>query len=407
VIGVSIKDRSAILPAGKNANAAYWFSITSGNMVSSTYYLDQLPAWVTTFNHTRPADQYFGKKWELLLSQSEYIKRAGPDSPTWETVTAAGDTNSFPHTVTGGASAPGPAFYIAFDHTPFSNELVLSFAQQAISNEHLGQDEDTDVLTVSFSGNDYVGHRYGPYSQEAMDVSLRIDRQIATLLDFVQTKVGLANTLVAFTADHGVAPIPEHAWAIGLGGARIKTTDLLGAIRAGIKARYNADDYIYKFDDNGVARDGFMNGNIYFNYIALERDKVNAEELAQVVGRAALTVPGVARYFTRAQLLRGATSITDPIERRVQHGFYPSRSGDVVLIAEPFKYLGDTITATHGSAYSYDTNVPTIIMGQGVIAGRYLEPATPADIAPTLAALLGITKPSNATGRVLIEAIRK
>ena len=415
VIGVSIKDRSAILPAGRNANAAYWFSITSGTMVSSTYYFDQLPAWVNNFNNPRPADQYFGKKWERLLSESEYIKRAGPDSPTWETVTAAGDTNSFPHTVTGGASSPGPAFYSAFDHSPFSNELILSFAQQAISNEQLGQDDDTDVLTVSFSGNDYVGHRYGPYSQEAMDVALRTDRQIATLLDFVQTKVGLANTLIAFTADHGVAPIPEHAGAIGLGGARIKTADLLNAIRAAIKAKYNPNgtspdptvDYIYKFNDNGVARDGFMNGNIFFNYAALERDKVNAEELAQVVGTAALTVTGVARYFTRAQLLRGATSITDPIERRVLHGFYPSRSGDVVLIAEPFKYLGDTITATHGSAYSYDTHVPTIIMGAGVIPGRYLEPATPADIAPTLAALLRITQPPNATGRVLIEAIKR
>ena len=407
VIGVSVKDRSAILPAGRNANAAYWFSVTSGTIVSSTYYFDQLPAWVSNFNNPRPADQYFGKKWERLLGESEYIKRAGPDSPAWETVTASGDTNAFPHTVTGGASTPGPAFYTAFDHSPFSNDLILSLAQQAISNEQLGQDDDTDVLTVSFSGNDYVGHRYGPYSQEAMDMTLRTDRQIAALLDFVNARVGLANTLIAFTADHGVAPIPEHSGAIGLGGARIKTTDLLGAIRTRIKARYNAEDYIYKFDDNGVQRDGFMNGNIYFNYAALDRDKVNAEELAQVVGQAALSVTGVARYFTRAQLLRGATSITDPIERRVLHGFYPSRSGDVVLIAEPFKYLGDTITATHGSAYSYDTNVPTIIMGAGVTPGRYLEPATPADIAPTLAALLGITKPASATGRVLIEALKK
>jgi predicted AlkP superfamily pyrophosphatase or phosphodiesterase len=407
VIGISKKDRSAILPAGRHANAAYWFSTTAGAIVSSTYYFDQLPAWVADFNKTRPVDQYFGKKWERLLPESEYIKRAGPDSPTWETVSASGDTNAFPHTVTGGASAPGPAFYTAFDHSPFSNEVVLSFTQQAISNEQLGQDDDTDVLTVSFSANDYVGHRYGPYSQEAMDVALRVDRQIATLLDFVQAKVGLSNTLIAFTADHGVSPIPEHAAALGLGGGRVKTTDLLTAIRTGIKARYNADDYIYKFDDNGVWRDGFMNGNIYFNYTALERDKVNAEELAQIVGKAALTVPGVARYFTRGQLLRGATSITDPIERRVLHGFYPSRSGDVVLIAEPFKYLGDTLTATHGSAYSYDTNVPTIIMGPGITAGRYFQPATPADIAPTLAALLGITAPSNATGRVLIEAIKR
>ena len=415
VIGISKKDRSAILPAGRRANAAYWVSSTAGSIVSSTYYFNQLPAWVTDFNNTRPVDRYFGKKWERLLPESEYIKRAGPDSPTWEVVTASGDTNAFPHTVTGGASAPGPAFYAAFDHSPFSNEVVLSFTEQAITNEQLGQDDDTDVLTVSFSANDYVGHRYGPYSQEAMDVALRVDRQIATLLDFVQAKVGLANTLIAFTADHGVSPIPEHAAAIGLGGARVKITDLLAAIRAGIKARYNRDgtspdptgDYIYKFDDNGVTRDGFMNGNIYFNYTAVERDKVNVEELAQVVGRAAMTVPGVARYFTRGQLMRGATSITDPIERRVLHGFYPQRSGDVVLIAEPFKYLGDTLAATHGSAYSYDTNVPTIIMGPGVTPGRYLEPATPADIAPTLSALLGLTAPSNATGRVLIEAIKR
>ena len=415
VIGVSVKDRSAILPAGRHANAAYWFSITSGSMVSSTYYFEQLPAWVTSFNNARPADQYFGKKWERLLPESEYLKRAGPDSPAWETVSWAGETNAFPHTITGGAKAPAPAFYSAFDYTPFSNELVLSFAQQAITNEQLGQDDDTDVLTVSFSANDYVGHRYGPYSQEVMDVTLRVDRQIASLLDFVQTKVGLGNTLIAFTADHGVAPIPEHAAEIGLDGARIKTRDLLAAIRAGITARYNPGgkspdptaDYIYKFDDAGVARDGFINGNIYFNYAALERDKVNPEELAQVVGTAGLSVPGVARYFTRGQLMRGATSVTDPIERRALHGFYPSRSGDVVLIADPFKYLGDTITATHGSPYTYDTNVPTIIMGTGVTPGRYLEAASPADIAPTLCALLGITAPSNAMGRVLIEAIKK
>jgi predicted AlkP superfamily pyrophosphatase or phosphodiesterase len=415
VIGVSKKDRSAILPAGRHANAAYWVSTTAGAVISSTYYFDQLPAWVTEFNNRRPVDQYFRKKWERLLPESEYIKRAGPDSPPWEKVTWAGDSNAFPHTVTGGATAPGPAFYSALDYTPFSNDLVLSFAEEALIREHLGKDDDTDVLTVSFSANDYVGHRYGPYSQEVMDVTLRVDRQIGTLLDLVQREVGLANTLVAFTADHGVSPIPEHAAALGLGGGRVKTTDLLKAIRAAITARYNKDrkspdptaDYIYKFDDMGVVRDGFMNGNVYFNHAALERDKVDPEELAEVVGTAALGFAGVARYFTRGQLLRGAASISDPMERRVLHGFYPSRSGDVVLLAEPFKYLGDTIPATHGSPYSYDTNVPMIIMGSGVTPGRYLEAATPADIAPTLCALLGLTPPSNVTGRVLIEALRK
>jgi predicted AlkP superfamily pyrophosphatase or phosphodiesterase len=414
VIGISAKDRSAILPAGRHANAAYWLSNT-GTMASSTYYFNQLPAWVAAFNNAKPADKYFGAKWERLLSESEYEKRAGPDSTPWENVTAAGDTNKFPHTITGGATAPNQAFYTHLDHSPFSNEVLVSFAQETIVNEQLGQDDDTDVLTVSLSANDYIGHRYGPYSQEVMDGVLRVDRQIATLLDFVQARVGLANTLIAFTADHGVSPIPEHAAELGLGGARIKSADILAAIRAAISARYNPQgkspdptaDYILKYPWWGVITDAYINGNLYFNYDALKRDNVDLNEISRVVATAALTITGVARSFTREQLLRGATSITDPIERRVIHGFSPTRSGDVVLIAQPYKYLGDTITATHGSPYSYDTHVPVIIMGAGVTPGRYLEPASPADIAPTLSVLLRITSPSTATGRVLLEAIKK
>ena len=416
VIGISVKDRSAILPAGRHANAAYWFSTNTGNMVSSTYYFKQLPAWVIAFNSSRPADKYFGAKWDRLLSESEYLKRAGPDSPTWEVVgSASGDTNAFPHTIQGSAATIGPAFYGALEYSPFSSDMLLAFAQQAITNEQLGQDDDTDVLTVSFSANDYVGHRYGPYSQEAMDITLRTDRQIAALLDFVDARVGLNNTLVAFTADHGVAPIPEHSAALGLGGTRIKSTDLFAAINNAVRARYNPQgkspdptaDYLLKYNEAGTMREYLINSNIFFNYDALRRDGVNTDEFSQVVVAAALTVPGIARGFTRTQLMRGETSITDPIERRAVHGFYPPRSGDVVLVAEPFKYLADTITATHGSPYSYDTHVPTMIMGAEVKAGKYLEAATPADIAPTLAALLRITPPSNSVGRVLLEALRK
>ena len=416
VIGISIKDRSAILPAGRHANAAYWFSTTSGSMVSSTYYFNQLPAWVLSFNNARPADKFFGAKWDRLLGGAEYIKRAGSDSPPWENVAkSTGDTNSFPHVITGGATQPGPVFYNALDFSPFSNDLLVSFAQQTIVNENLGQDDDTDVLSVSFSANDYVGHRYGPYSQEAMDITLRVDGQIATLLDFVQSKVGLSNTVVVMTADHGVSPIPEHAAALGLGGGRIKWEDIMGTVRAALTARYNSQnkspdptlDYIYKESVGGTSREAFINGAIYLNYAALKRDGISTDEVEQVIGRAALTIPGIARFFTRTQLQRGEASFTDPIERRVLHGFYPPRSGDVILLAEPYKYLAETITATHGSPYAYDTNVPTIIMGTGVNRGRYYEPAAPSDIAPTLAAILGITPPSGAVGRVLIEALKK
>ena len=415
VIGISLKDRSAILPTGRHANAAYWFSTGSGNMVSSTYYFNQLPGWVTAFNETRPADKYFGAKWQRLLPESEYIKRAGPDAPSWEDIgRISGDTNTFPHVITGGATKPNNSFYGALDYSPFCNDLLLSFTQLAINNEQLGQDDDTDVLSVSFSGNDYVGHRYGPYSQEVMDVALRVDKQIGSLLDFVQTKVGLNNTIVIFTADHGMAPIPEHASAIGLPGARIPSSAIVNAIRAAIRARYNPQeknpdptaDYIFRYDDMGTARDGFVNGNLYFNYAALKRDHVDLDEIEQVAGEAALTVPGMSRYFTRAQLQRGEASITDPIERRAIHGFYPTRSGDLVIVAEPFKYITEyQLTATHGTPYSYDAHVPLILMGTGFNAGRYFEAASPADIAPTLAALIGIQPPSSVTGRVLSEAL--
>lgn len=410
VIGISVKDRSAILPAGRHGNAAYWFSQRTGNMVSSNFYFNNLPAWVKSFNDSRPADKFFGRRWERLLPESEYLRRAGADAPLWENIgTVAGDTNSFPHTVTGGAPSPNMNFFLALDYTPFSNDLLLSFAEQAITNEKLGADDDTDVLSVSFSANDYVGHRYGPYSHEAMDITLRVDRSIAALLDFVNTHVGLNNTLVVFTADHGVAPIPEHANALGLPGGRIKNDDVLRAMKLGISARYNRKneqpdptaDYLQKFGE----RDGFYNGNIYFNPVALKRDGVNNEEIERVACGAVMTVPGVSRCFTRTQFERNAISSSDTIARRVLHGFYPRRSGDVMIVYEPFKYLGDTIPATHGSPYTYDTHVPLFIMGSGIAPGRYLQAATPADIAPTLATILGVQAPSNSVGRVLIEGI--
>ncbi|MDT4898931.1 MAG: hypothetical protein QOH25_4008 [Acidobacteriota bacterium] len=410
VIGISVKDRSAILPAGRHANAAYWFNQRNGRMVSSNYYFNQLPAWVQSFNASRPADKFYGARWERLLPESEYLKHAGLDSPVWENIgNVTGDTNAFPHTVTGGAVSPNTNFYFALDYTPFSNDMLLSFAQQAIINERLGEDDDVDVLTLSFSANDYVGHRYGPYSQEVMDVTLRVDRSIAALLDFINARIGLQNTLVAFTADHGVAPIPEHALALGLPGGRIKGEDVLRAMRLGISARYNrkneqpdpTTDYVQKLNE----RDAFLNGNLYFNPVALKRDGINQEELERTACEAAMTVPGISRCFTRTQLQSGAISPADPIARRVFHGFYPRRSGDVIVVYEPFKYLSDFIPATHGSPYSYDTHVPLIIMGAGVTPGRYPQAATPADIAPTLASILGVQAPSNTVGRVLVEGI--
>jgi predicted AlkP superfamily pyrophosphatase or phosphodiesterase len=422
VIGISSKSRSAILPAGRHATAAYWFNTDNGHMVSSSYYFNHLPPWVERFNQTRMADKFFGARWERILPEAEYTRRLGPDAQRWENIASPDrDTNTFPHTITGGASAPSRPFYKELDYSPFSNDLLVRFAEQTIEQENLGADDDTDLLSVSFSANDYVGHRFGPYSQEMMDITLRVDRQIAELLDYVEKRVRLQNTLVVFTADHGVAPIPEQAAAVGLPGRRLEQDDVFKIIMAAIRARYarkgepdTTGDYIQKFQDKSETREGFINNNVYLNFAALKRDHIDAEEFERAVGEAALTVPGIGRYFTRAQLEAGLIPPADPVARRVLHGFNSQRSGDVIIVDQPYSIMftlpdddptDPRSSATHESPYSYDTHVPLIIMGRGLTAGRYAQAATPADIAPTLAFVLGVQSPSSATGRILTEGL--
>jgi predicted AlkP superfamily pyrophosphatase or phosphodiesterase len=413
VVGVSLKNRAAILPAGRTADAAYWYSSQTGEFVSSTFYFKSLPGWVARFNAEKRAAKFCGGEWTRLRPAAEYDRRAGSDRAAWEqgdgktpfAPPSAGKTlYEFPHVVPGKPEAPTAACYDAITYTPFANDLLVSFAAAALSNERLGEDAETDVLTVSFSANDIVGHRFGPYSHESMDVTLRVDRQIGELLKAVDARVGLVNTVVVFTADHGVAPSPEHAVEMHLPGGRVKVLDVMTAVRAAVRTRFG------KSGDKDTTADyvqTFSNGQIYFNRSALGRDGVRDEEIERVAGEAALSVPGVARYFTRTQLAAGAVSAGDALARRVLHGFNPRRGGDVVVVPEAYKYLSDYFAvATHGAPYSYDTHVPLVIMGGGLKRGRYLNASTPADIAPTLARILNVQAPSNATGRVLSEAFR-
>jgi predicted AlkP superfamily pyrophosphatase or phosphodiesterase len=417
VIGISAKARSAILPSGKRASAAYWYSTDTGGMVSSTYYFDQLPDWVRRFNDRRMVDGWFGAHWDRLLPEREYLRRAGKDDVPWENRDkASNDTNTFPHVVTGGASAPAKAFYRAIDNTPFSNDFLLAFTQEAITNEKLGEDDQTDVLAVSFSANDYVGHRFGPFSHEAMDMALRVDRQIGSLLDFIDDRIGLRNTVVAFTSDHGVVPVPEHPASMRLNSRRSPEAELRKIVEDGLKARYGrrdrpATDYIQTFTTRNEP--GVINSNFYLNYAALKRDGIDRSECERVVGELAMKMPGAARYFTRTQLEATQISQTDPMTRRVLNGFNSGRSGDVILVLKPYNVLFDLpddptdvrSTTTHGSPYRYDTHVPLIIMGKGFAAGKYAQAATPADIAPTLAHMLKIQTPSCSAGRILREGL--
>ena len=390
VVGVSLKDRSAILPAGKRPNGAYWYDGTTGNLVSSTWYFEDLPAWVKKFNQEMGPARFFGKRWEKLLPEAAYA-RSTADEMAYEK-SAYG--NKFPYTITGGEEKPGAKFFSQFEYTPFANDYLIDFAKAAIENEGLGADDVTDLLTVSLSSNDLVGHLYGPYSHEVHDITLRTDRTLAGFFAYLDQKIGAGNYLVALTADHGVAPVPEQVRTLGYGG-KIEAKAIGDAVQAALARAFGEEKWVLQT----------VNGNVYLDEAAIARRKLDAEAVERVAAQAAVAVGGVAECFTRSQILAGRLPQTH-IARAVAHGFHSKRNGNLVIITEPFYFIGEGITTTHGSPYVYDTHVPVILYGPGVAPGEYRTVASPADIAPTLASLLRIETPSNSVGRVLIEAVR-
>ncbi|MGQ9895965.1 MAG: alkaline phosphatase family protein [Acidobacteriota bacterium] len=396
VIGISLKDRGAILLVGRTANVAYWFDDKRGQMQTSTYYMSELPAWVAAFNAQRIPDRWFGKTWEKLLPESAYA-RCAPDDAPYEKHFAGGGT-AFPHQV-GRGDKPNAHFYSDFTMTPWANDFLVDFAVAAIENERLGADETPDVLTISFSANDIVGHAFGPNSHEVLDITVRTDQAIARLLDAIDAKVGLDQTLVFLTADHGVAPVPEYAQQQRLYSRRISFEQVVVAMKRALDAKFGAAPWFA----------GFSAESVYFDLATLAEKKLRRAEVEQVAAEAALTIEGLAAAFTRSQILFGRMPRT-PAAERVQMAFHPQRSGDVFLVPEPFCFFSSeeyTTATTHGTPYAYDTHVPVILMGRSIRSGTYWVEASPADIAPTLAALLGVTPPSGTVGRPLHEALSR
>jgi predicted AlkP superfamily pyrophosphatase or phosphodiesterase len=391
VVGVSFKDRSAILPAGKHPNGAYWFNATTGTFVSSTYYFNELPAWAQKFNRESRPDRYFGKKWERLLPAEAYSRSQPDDSPYEKSVYG----NTFPYTINGGDAQPGSKFYTQFEATPFGNEFLAEFAKAAIEGEGLGADDVTDLLTVSFSSNDLLGHTYGPYSQEVQDMTLRTDRVLADFFAYLDKKIGLDHIVVALSADHGVAPIPEQAKAMGYGG-RIENRPLLAAVETALNARFGEEK-------EGKWVKQFVNSNVYLDDAVIDRRKADRVELEKAICGAALKVTGVGACFTRTDLVNGRLPATK-VAASVGRGIYPGRNGDVILVPQPYFFFAEGLGTTHGTPYNYDTHVPVIFFGVGIAPGRQLREASPIDIAPTLAALLHLTPPSNSEGHILTEA---
>jgi hypothetical protein len=368
VFGVSMKDRSAILPVGRSANAAYWWDAKTGRFVTSTYYATDVPEWVRTFNERKPSDAHAGASWNALSSPSVSLSRLPAE--------------------------PGAALYDAVYDSPFGNELVLDFAVELLRREQLGTRNATDLLSVSFSSNDAVGHTYGPDSPQVRDIAVRTDRAIGRLLDLIDKTIGLQHTLVAFTADHGVAPLPELLRDRGLPGGRMTTKELFDPIQRALASRFGEGAWL-------MATAG---SSPYLNYGLIEKLRVDAAEVRQAAAAAAMTVPHVARVYTRDQLLRGDVP-HDRIGTRVLRGFNAQRSGDLEIILDPY-WIRQAEGTTHGTPYNYDAHIPLILMGRQVRPGEYSNHVALNDLAPTLATLLGIEIPAGSSGRVLAEALR-
>jgi predicted AlkP superfamily pyrophosphatase or phosphodiesterase len=365
VVGISMKDRAAILPSGHMADGAYWFDHNSGRFVSSTYYFKSLPGWVEAFNAKKVADSYAGKVWSL---------------------TGTGKPLSLL------ASDPGRTLYDGIYNSAFGNDLLETFAEAAIDGEKLGQNGGTDILTMSFSSNDAVGHAKGPDSPEAHDICLRTDKAIGAFLEAVDKKVGLANTLVIFTADHGVSPVPEVNQQRNMPGGRLGKT-LSQALDKALADKYGQGRWVL----------ASMGEFIYLDRALIESRKLKLDEVQDTAAKALLAVPHVDRVFTSEDLRHGRYN-QDPIALRVAKGFNERRGGDLYLVFESYWLDGSgTSGTTHGMPFNYDSRVPIVFMGPGVKAGRYHSLVAVYNIAPTLATMLEIQPPSGAFGRVLDE----
>ena len=356
VIGISLKDRAAILPVGHMANGAYWLDNSTGNFVSSSYYFEDVPAWVKSFNEGRPADRFAGAKWlNHVLPQ---------------------DT---------------PALYAALAPSPFGNEMIETFAEQALQNEQLGKHEDTDILAVSFSSNDYIGHEYGPDSPEVQDISVRSDILLEKLFQALERQVGLDRVLVVMTADHGVAPVPEINAARHMPGGRVLNKTIADTVQQALRARYGNFDWV------SSNADGF----VYLNWELIAFKKLNLAEVTHVAAQALESVPHVFRVYTREQL-RAGTVQADAMSHDVTNGYNAARGADLEVLLDPYWLFGATGTG-HSTPFDYDAHVPVIFMGSGIRPGRYDESIVVNDIAPTLANILHVETPSGSVGRVLAE----
>ncbi|MBD8877494.1 alkaline phosphatase family protein [Labrenzia polysiphoniae] len=394
VFGVSVKDRGAISMAG-HSGTAYWFSKSEGRFVTSSYYMDAYPDWVSNWNDAGHVGAYAYTDWKLSDSENSY-RFIEFDDAEWET-DFPGFGRTFPHPF----GASDSKYYTTFlTLSPAGDELTASFAKTLIDNEAIGEDGVTDYLSVSFSSTDYVGHIFGPSSLEAEDNLRRLDQTIGQLLDHVDEKVGLENTLVVLSADHGAAEVPGYLEHLGIPAGFFSFND--------VDKEPAAEALIAEF---GAAQDliaSFSQPYVYLNDKFIAENGLKKADVAKSLARELQKIPAIAHAFSSEDLAASAIART-PVSDAVLANFHPSRSGDIYVVFEPHWFVGDFdglhVASHHGSPWSYDTHVPIIFSRPGMAAQRVSSRVETVDVAPTVSAYLKIKAPSGARGRVLKEAL--
>ena len=388
VIGIALKDRGSILPAGHSANAAYWYD--AGKWITSTHYMDTLPAWVEQFNGKDLPAKYMGKDWTTLLPMSRYNLSTADDKP-YENAIKGEKTVTFPHKL---SLIPDNLKYESFRTTPYANTFTFDFAKAAIENEALGKNTVTDFLAISISSTDYIGHNFGPNSVEIEDTYLRLDKDIADFLQFLDTKLGKGNYTIFLSADHGVAHIPAFLAGHKIPGGNFEDADLRKEINQMIDTNFGVKNVVQSL----------QNYQVYLNIKELEKQGKDLAAVKKAVIKALQAKPFIITAFETDKL--ATVTLAEPLKTMITNGYNPKRSGDIQFTLKPNYFDGGNKGTTHGLWNPYDTHIPCVFFGWGVKPGKTYRETYMTDIAPTLAAMLQIQMPNGCVGKVITELIK-
>ena len=388
VFGVSSKDRSAVAMAGQTGKA-FWFSTDNGDFITSSYYYDTYPDWARRWNEQRKSEKYAGTKWELSSDLTTYLLAEQDDRPYEMDLKGYGRT--FPHRF---GEADNKLLFTQLVASPIGDQLLLDFSKALVTNERLGQDAIPDYLSISFSGVDAVNHFFGPSSLENEEVIRQLDRTLADLLNFIDKNVGLKHTLIVLAADHGIADMPEYMTELGYGAGRLVPEEIV--TKANEAGQQLGIDEIVSF---------FYRPYIYLNDEKIAAAKLDYDQVEQAIANALTDFDGINLAVSTKSL---ATQKGNPLLEQVRSNQHVTRSGDIYIIQDPYWFLFDEgpIPSMHGSPWRYDTHVPIVFAGPGINAQAVHRLVHPVDVAPTIAAFMGLTPPGAAQGVPLKEVLR-